>query len=70
VRHPFYLGFAALIVFLFCVSANLLIGSVALGAFAMILLRTPIEERKLVEHFGSSYQRYMELTGRFLPRFR
>lgn len=68
VRHPFYLGFAGLIVFWLCVTANLLIVAAALAAFGMILLRIPMEERKLVEHFGTAYLRYMERTGRLLPR--
>jgi protein-S-isoprenylcysteine O-methyltransferase Ste14 len=37
-------------------------------AFAMLVVRTRIEEEKLIERFGDDYRAYMARTGRFLPR--
>lgn len=37
-------------------------------AIALIRMRTPIEERLLVERFGDDYRRYMLETARWLPR--
>jgi len=34
---------------------------------AMLVVRTPIEEAKLVERFGDDYRRYMARTNRFIP---
>jgi protein-S-isoprenylcysteine O-methyltransferase Ste14 len=70
VRHPFYdviflWGFS-----LFLLTANwlfLLVG----GAFALlIVVRTRVEEAKLIERFGAAYRDYAARTGRFVPRFR
>jgi len=33
-----------------------------------MVLRTRIEEGKLLERFGGEYRRYMERTGAFFPR--
>jgi protein-S-isoprenylcysteine O-methyltransferase Ste14 len=68
VRHPFY-G-VAFLMFLACslMTANAFIA--LLSAFDMVLLvaRTRIEERKLIERFGEEYRSYMRRTGRFFPR--
>ncbi len=42
-----------------------LTGGIALG---LLVLRTRIEEEKLIERFGEDYKEYMKRTGRFLPR--
>lgn len=34
----------------------------------MMVVRTRIEERKLIERFGDDYRRYVERTGAFFPR--
>ena len=68
VRHPFYVAF------FFAVTANALLTAswfLALTgglAFALIVMRTPIEEGKLVERFGREYEAFMERTNRFVPR--
>jgi protein-S-isoprenylcysteine O-methyltransferase Ste14 len=36
--------------------------------FALLVIRTPIEEAKLIEKFGDEYRAYVRRTGRFLPR--
>lgn len=70
VRHPFYLSVALLILSTSLIAANwflMLTGAVAL---AMLVVRTPIEEAKLVERFGDDYRRYMARTNRFIPTAR
>jgi protein-S-isoprenylcysteine O-methyltransferase Ste14 len=37
--------------------------------FIIIVIRTPIEEQRLIDRFGEEYILYMNRTGRFLPRF-
>jgi protein-S-isoprenylcysteine O-methyltransferase Ste14 len=37
-------------------------------AFLVLLARTRIEERNLVDRFGRDYEDYMAKTGRLVPR--
>lgn len=70
VRHPFYCSVGLLILSTSLIAANwfmLLTGPVAL---AMLVVRTPIEEAKLIERFGDDYRRYMARTNRFIPTLR
>ena len=69
VRHPSYLSYMICFVGMF-----LLIPSVAT---AMLLVGIPgyysialVEERLLLDHFGTEYLGYMSRTGRFIPRLR
>ena len=69
VRHPLYssallswTGFGLL-------SESWFFLLMVIMAFALLLIRTSIEEAKLIEKFGKEYKEYMELTGRFFPRF-
>lgn len=67
VRHPLYLSsFLALIGFSL-LSANWFIGLTGILALILLVIRTPIEEAKLIEKFGDQYHEYMKRTGRFLP---
>jgi len=70
VRHPYYVGMLLLVGSAFLLSANWLIGVSGLLVFVLLAIRTPIEERKLIERFGDVYRRYMERTGMFVPRWR
>jgi len=70
VRHPLYsvgllmfLGFALL-------SANWMIFLAILLAFPALVLRTPLEEARLIDRFGDEYRAYMQRTGRYFPRLR
>jgi protein-S-isoprenylcysteine O-methyltransferase Ste14 len=38
-------------------------------AIAAIVLRTRIEEEKLLARFGDPYRVYVARTGRFIPKF-
>ena len=68
VRHPFYVCAALMAVTTSLISANVLF--LAIGGFVLVLLalRTPIEERNLLNRFGEDYRKYMQHTGRFFPR--
>jgi len=49
-------------------AANAYTGLVMLVMFAYCLLRIPLEEKMLVDHFGQAYQNYRARTGAILPR--
>lgn len=68
VRHPFYTSFLMSIVAVGLVTANWFIALAGLLPWWLLVLRTRIEEQKLIERFGDEYRRYMETTGRFWPR--
>lgn len=68
VRHPFYVDFALAIVGLSLAAANWFLFVASCIPFALIVVRTPIEEAKLVERFGDDYRDYMQRTPRFVPR--
>jgi protein-S-isoprenylcysteine O-methyltransferase Ste14 len=68
VRHPFYDSAAMFVIGIALLAANCFI--LATGAFAIgvLVLRTRIEEEKLLARFGDPYRAYMARTGRFLPK--
>ena len=68
IRHPFYDTVALLILAMALIAANWFV--VATGSVVLLLLivRTPIEEEKLLARFGDSYRVYRSQTGRFLPK--
>ena len=69
IRHPMYLS-----IFLWGVSQGLLLrnwlaGWSALATFSVLYcVRTPREERMMIEFFGEEYLNYMRQTGRIFPR--
>jgi protein-S-isoprenylcysteine O-methyltransferase Ste14 len=68
IRHPLYSSAALMVAALSLIAANwflLMTGVMVLGA---LVLRTKTEEANLIAHFGDSYRRYMDRTGRFLPK--
>jgi protein-S-isoprenylcysteine O-methyltransferase Ste14 len=68
VRHPFYVTAALLVTSATIIAANWLIGLSGLIVLILLAVRTPKEERKLVERFGDEYRRYIRTTGRFFPK--
>lgn len=69
VRHPMYSAFYLLHIAVALLSANAFIALTWLGGLTLLLVRRVREEEAmLVEAFGAEYRRYMERTGRFLPR--
>ena len=69
VRHPFYTAFATAVTANSLITANGFLAVTGGVAFLLIVARTSIEERNLVERFGPDYEAYMRRTGRFLPRW-
>lgn len=70
VRHPFYAVFALGLASNTLVTANWFLGCAGFLAILLVIVRTPVEEAKLLERFGVQYEAYMAQTGRFLPRIR
>ena len=70
VRHPFYLAFAIGLVGVSLVTANWFVLVTGIVPFVFLVVRTRIEEQKLIERFGVEYQDYMRRVGRFVPRLR
>ncbi len=67
IRHPLYSFGVLFFIGLFLMTANGLIFIFAATAFALLMVRTPAEESRLVEKFGDEYRRYMARTARFVP---
>src|SRR5215207_1624426 len=70
VRHPLYSVGTSFFVSLSVLAANWFIGLGSLSALAMLLVRLPKEEAKLIERFGNEYREYMRCTGRLFPRLK
>ncbi len=70
VRHPFYVTFFLAVLANSLTAANWFIFATCGLAFLLIVVRTKTEEAKLIERFGDEYRRYMDRTGRFIPRLR
>ena len=67
IRHPFYVCVLLATVSITLLAANWFLGLCGLTVFALLVLRTPIEEQKLIDKFGDQYREYMARTGRFWP---
>ena len=69
-RHPLYLATGMAVIALALVTANGFLAIIGTAAFLVLVARTSIEEKKLIDRFGDGYVQYMRRTGRFLPRIR
>jgi len=69
IRHPMYAA-----IWLFSIAQALLLDNwlagwgVVLVFTCLYVIRTPREEKMLLDHFGKDYQSYMAETGRLVPR--
>ncbi len=68
VRHPMYSAFIMMWVGFFLLSCNSIIGLSSLLYLTIIVFRIPKEERMLQEYFQKEYYRYIQYTGRLLPK--
>jgi protein-S-isoprenylcysteine O-methyltransferase Ste14 len=68
VRHPLYTVGSTFVVSVGIMADNWFIAALGILAFVLMAARTPMEEANLLARFGDEYRRYMERTGRFLPR--
>lgn len=67
IRHPLYSFGVLFFIGLMLMAANALIFFFGATALVMLMLRTPTEEKMLVEKFGDAYREYMTRTPRFVP---
>ena len=68
IRHPLY-TFGAIFLFALMVQTTLWwLGMFLLPALLALHWRTRYEEANLIARFGDDYRRYMQRTGRFLPK--
>ena len=70
IRHPMYSFFLLFLAGISLAADSWFLAGTGLAAFVLLLTRTPIEERRLLESFGDEYRRYMGRTGRYLSRIR
>lgn len=68
VRNPMYTGVLTLGISFGLAMETWIVPVFTALAFSLFVLRTPIEERYLVDRFGSRYIDYMGRVGRFLPK--
>jgi protein-S-isoprenylcysteine O-methyltransferase Ste14 len=69
VRHPMYTAFFCIAIANALLCANLIVAIVGLAAVAMMYVaRVTDEEAMLIEQFGDEYRRYMQRTGRLVPK--
>jgi protein-S-isoprenylcysteine O-methyltransferase Ste14 len=69
VRHPFYDSVALFLLGLSLFTANWFLSTTSVLIVALLVIRTPTEEAKLLARFGEDYRAYVARTGRFVPRF-
>ena len=70
IRHPFYVAMALVIFGSALVAANWFIFLTAIIVFALLAIRSRVEEEQLAARFGDAYLDYRRRTGRFLPKLR
>ena len=68
VRHPLYTSAVLITVAYSVVAANWFFLVTGCLAILLLVIRTRKEEENLIARFGDDYRRYMQRTGRFLPR--
>jgi protein-S-isoprenylcysteine O-methyltransferase Ste14 len=68
IRHPLYSSAALVILAVSLIASNWFFFAGGITVLAVLIMRTRTEETNLVARFGDRYQRYMDRTGRFLPR--
>ena len=70
VRHPFYDSVALLLLAISFAAANWYLLFTGALVLALLVVRTPREEERLVARFGDAYRTYMARTNRFVPTVR
>lgn len=69
IRHPMYAGYLLLGIGQVLCLANWLAGPAFLGLYGLFYLqRVQREEEMMLSKFGEEYRRYMQHTGRLIPR--
>jgi protein-S-isoprenylcysteine O-methyltransferase Ste14 len=71
VRHPMYAAHLLWAVAQLLLLQNAIAGpSFLVASIPLYAARIPREEEMMLDQFGEEYRRYVERTGRFIPRFR
>ena len=68
VRHPFYCAVALVLLANSLAAANAFLFATGCVLILLFRFRTRKEEENLLARFGDDYRKYMERTGRFVPR--
>lgn len=69
IRHPIYVAFIAIMGLVLLLSANWVLSLSGLLLVASIaVVRIPVEERQLRDHFGTEWDAYSTRTGSIVPR--
>jgi protein-S-isoprenylcysteine O-methyltransferase Ste14 len=69
VRHPMYTAAIILLIATVLFTANWVVALGGGGVMGLLVLRSRVEEQRLVEKFGDAYRNYQRTTGRFWPRW-
>ena len=70
IRHPLYTFGTIFILAIATAAANWFIFGIGVLTFIPLSMRTPLEEKRLLDTFGDDYRDYMKRTGRYLPKLR
>lgn len=71
VRHPMYVSFITIAIGTGLALANWFLALTGILLMVVVMIwRTPIEEKKLLERHGKKYQEYLDKTGRFFPKLK
>lgn len=68
IRHPIYAAMILWSAGLALFTANVFFVLLFLLVVFFLFSRVPKEEKIMIEHFGDDYIKYMEKTGRYLPK--
>jgi protein-S-isoprenylcysteine O-methyltransferase Ste14 len=70
IRHPMYTAHLVWAIAQAILLQNWIAGpTFLLSNLLLYIRRIPIEEEMMIKEFGNEYQKYMEKTGRLLPKF-
>lgn len=70
IRHPMYTQIWIWVIAQFLITSNWTVGLSGLIPWSILyFIRVPNEEKMMEEEFGEEYLKYMEQTGRVLPKF-
>ena len=70
IRHPFYDAMVLITLGSALIAANWFVLVSGAVVFALLALRSRVEEEQLAARFGEPYRDYRNRTGRFLPKLR
>ncbi len=71
VRHPTYLAHTLMFSGVFLICGVLSVGLITIVDFVVVhLFIIPLEEKELLQRFGTDYQLYKKKVPKFFPRFR